>query len=148
MMKIGLALILLCALGGGMFYVWTAQSAPPVEPALDKKAAEAGAKSTPNYETYMAEMQRRIKRAWFPPKCDQSKRIVCVFKVHRNGEISKLRLTSSGSSELVDKAALKAIESASPFRPLPPGSPDDISVEFTFDYNVFQNKGGGSVRKF
>lgn len=97
---------------------------------------------------YMAELQRRIKRAWFPPKDALSKRVKVIFKVHRNGEMTNLRLANSSGLTAADEAALKAVESAAPFHPLPKGAPADVDIEFTFDYNVFNGGGSGSFRAF
>ena len=92
---------------------------------------------------YMADLQRRIKRAWFPPKGNESKRVVVVFKVHSDGRLSHLRLEKPSGIAIVDQAALKAVEGASPFKPLPEGSPSDVDIQFTFDYNLFGGGGRG-----
>ncbi len=102
-----------------------------------------------DFGPYMADLQRRIKRAWFPPKGNESKRVVVVFKVHTNGTMSALRLVTSSGMAIADQAALKAIQNAAPFRPLPDGAPPDVDIQFTFDYNVFKGSGGGGVfRRF
>lgn len=101
-----------------------------------------------DFGPYMAELQRRIKRVWFPPKIARSKRVQVIFKVHRNGEMSNLRLANSSGLTAADEAALKAIEAAAPFHPLPVGAPADVDIEFTFDYNVFNGGGSGSFRGF
>jgi TonB family protein len=101
-----------------------------------------------DFGPYMAELQRRIKRAWFPPKDARSKRVKVIFKVHRNGEITNLRLANSSGLTAADEAALKAIQTAAPFHPLPAGAPVDVDIEFTFDYNVFNGGGTGSFRGF
>ena len=101
-----------------------------------------------DFGPYMAELQRRIKRVWFPPRIARSKRVQVIFKVHRNGEMSNLRLANSSGLTAADEAALKAIESAAPFHPLPAGAPADVDIEFTFDYNVFNGGGSGSFRGF
>lgn len=82
---------------------------------------------------YMADMQRRIKRAWFPPK-DAPAPIVIHFKVAGNGEVSKVRVHKTSGVEIGDRAAIKAIENAGPFHPLPDGSPECLNFEFKFDY--------------
>ena len=74
-----------------------------------------------DFGPYMADLQRRIKRAWFPPKGNESKRVVVQFKVHRGGELSNLRIDHSSGVAVADQAALKAVENAAPFRPLPAG---------------------------
>lgn len=101
-----------------------------------------------DFGPYMAELQRRIKRAWFPPRIARSKRVQVIFKVHRNGEMTNLRLANSSGLTAADEAALKAIEAAAPFHPLPAGAPADVDIEFTFDYNVFNGGGSGSFRGF
>ena len=112
------------------------------------KAPSVAAESSPDFGPYMADLQRRIKRAWFPPKGNESKRVVVIFKVHRGGELSNLRLDHASGVAVADQAALKAVENAAPFRPLPPGSADDVDIQFTFDYNVFSGGGSGLFRKF
>jgi TonB family protein len=110
--------------------------------------SNTGAQADVDFGPYMADLQRRIKRAWFPPKGNESKRVVVIFKVHRGGELSNLRLEHSSGVAIADNAALKAVENAAPFRPLPAGASDDVDIQFTFDYNVFTGGGGGSFRRF
>lgn len=100
-----------------------------------------------DFGPYMADLQRRIKRAWFPPKGNESKRVKVVFKVHRNGTMSHLRLMGSSGLAIADQAALKAVQNAAPFRPLPAGAPNDVDIQFTFDYNVFKSGGRARLRR-
>lgn len=92
----------------------------------------------PDFTEYMAELQRAIKRHWYPPKCPTSKRVQVTFKVRRNGTMSNLKLLVSSGVAIADQAALKAVQLAAPFRHLPSGSPEDVDIQFTFDYNVFK----------
>lgn len=91
-----------------------------------------GAQTDPG-APYMADLQRRIKRAWFPPKGCETKKVVVVFKVHRGGNMSDLRIVLSSGVTVADEAALKAVENASPFRPLPAGSSEEVELQFTLD---------------
>lgn len=93
-----------------------------------------------DFGPYMKDLQTRIKRNWMPPKKDRSKRVLVVFKVHKNGEVSNLRLSSSSGTQDADKAALKAVEDAAPMKPLPEGAPENVDIEFTFDYNIWVGK--------
>ncbi len=95
-----------------------------------------------DYSKYMADLQRRIKRAWMPPREGQSLKVKVMFTIFRNGELGRVQMVKSSGMALADQAATKAVENAAPFAHLPAGSPQSIDVEFTFDYNVFQ----GSVR--
>lgn len=94
-----------------------------------------------DFSAYMAQLQRRIKRNWFPPTDQQSKRVTARFSIHRNGTLSNLRMASPSGSSAADNAALKAISNSAPFMPLPPNSPESVDIEFKFDYNVFRNTG-------
>lgn len=95
------------------------------------------AKKDIDFGPYMEELQRRIKRAWTPPRGNESKRVIVIFKVHKSGDITDLRISKSSGYEPSDQAALLAVKTASPFSPLPQGSHSPVEIEFTFDYNVF-----------
>jgi TonB family protein len=102
-----------------------------------------------DFTSYMLDLQRRIKRAWFPPPNTQSRRVTVLFKIHTNGELSNLRVEKSSGLALYDNAALRAVENAAPFRPLPLHADENVDIQFTFDYNVFTGGGGGgAVRNF
>lgn len=90
-----------------------------------------------DFAPYMADLQRRIKRAWFPPKHFESKRIVVEFKTLSDGTVKDLKLIQSSGDSLTDEYALRAVTSASPFPVLPTGAPEEVSIQFTFDYNTF-----------
>lgn len=91
----------------------------------------------PNWGPYMRDLEARIKRNWNPPKGDQSKRVVLLFKIGRDGRLLSIQTVKSSGQPLSDAAAKAAVELTAPFKPLPPefkGS--SIDIEFTFDYNV------------
>lgn len=110
------------------------------------KIMQPGSRADVNFGPYMAELQRRIKRSWFPPTDSASKRVTARFTIHQNGTLSNLQLSVPSGSSVADQAALKAISNAAPFAPLPEGSPESVDIEFKFDYNVF--KGTGTLRSF
>lgn len=96
----------------------------------------------PDFGPYMRELQRRIKMNWDPPKGNESKRVVLLFKIARDGRLLSVRVYKSSGVPGADKAALNAVELTAPFRPLPAefrGS--NIDIQFTFDYNVFGASG-------
>lgn len=86
---------------------------------------------------WMRDLQRKIKKAWFPPKGNESKRIKVSFKVHKDGHVTKVKLISSSGVSIADDAAVQAISDAAPFAALPDGAGDEVDINFTFDYNVF-----------
>lgn len=92
----------------------------------------------PDFGPYMRELQRRIKMNWDPPKGNESKRVVLLFKIARDGRLLSVRVFKSSGLPNSDKAALNAVELTAPFKPLPPEfKGQSIDIQFTFDYNVF-----------
>ena len=92
----------------------------------------------PDFGQYMKELQRRIKMHWNPPKGNESKRVVLLFKIAKDGRLLSCSILKSSGLKNADDAALNAVHLAAPFRPLPPefkGS--SIDIQFTFDYNVY-----------
>ena len=85
-----------------------------------------------------APVQRRIKMNWDPPKGNESKRVVLLFKIAKDGRLLSCRVNKSSGLPSADQAALKAVELTAPFRPLPADfKGQSIDIQFTFDYNVF-----------
>lgn len=96
----------------------------------------------PDFGPYMRELQRRIKMNWDPPKGNESKRVVLLFKIARDGRLLSVRVFKSSGIPNSDKAALNAVELTAPFRPLPADfKGGSIDIQFTFDYNVFGASG-------
>lgn len=93
-----------------------------------------------DFGPYMASLQRRIKRAWFPPKGDESRKITVLYKINTDGTIADLRIDHSSGVVAADEAALAAVKNAAPMDHLPDGSPAVVDIQFTFDYNVFNGK--------
>ena len=92
----------------------------------------------PDFGPYMRELQRRIKLNWDPPKGNESKRVVLLFKIAKDGRLLSCRVHKSSGMPSADQAALKAVELTAPFRPLPADfKGQSIDIQFTFDYNVF-----------
>ncbi len=54
-------------------------------------------------------------------------------------------MSTSSGDKILDGACLNAVKNASPFRPLPPGAPAKVDINFTFNYNVFKGSGGGGI---
>lgn len=95
------------------------------------------AMAEPDFGPYIAELQRRIRRNWSPPVEDQSKRVVAVFTISRQGRLMDLRIQQSSGSPQADQAALAAVRASAPFRELPANfRRDSIDVQFVFDYEI------------
>ena len=92
----------------------------------------------PNFGPYMSELQRRIKANWDPPRGDESKRVVLLFKIAKDGRLLSVKVVKTSGSSAADRAALAAVELTAPFRALPSDyRGNDVDIQFTFDYNVF-----------
>lgn len=92
----------------------------------------------PDFGPYMRDLQRRIKFNWNPPKGNESKRVVLLFKIAKNGQLISCRVHKSSGLPAADQAALNAVKLTAPFRPLPAEyKGENIDIQFTFDYNVF-----------
>lgn len=98
----------------------------------------AGGGKEPDFGPYMRELQRQIKKNWNPPKGNESKRVVLMFKIAKDGRLLSCFVHKSSDDPETDKAALDALQKAMPFKPLPSefkGS--SVDILFTFDYNVW-----------
>ncbi len=92
----------------------------------------------PDFGPYMKELQRRIKMNWAPPKGNESKRVVLLFSISRDGRLLSVKVHKSSGLPAADEAALHAVRLTAPFRPLPPDyKGSSVDIQFTFDYNVF-----------
>ena len=96
----------------------------------------------PDFGPYMRELQRRIKMNWDPPKGNESKRVVLLFKIAKDGRLLSCSVFKSSGLPGADKAAINAVQATAPFRPLPAEfKGQSIDIQFTFDYNVFGASG-------
>lgn len=111
-----------------------APNVPRLNPSKVKKKDPHSVCTGVNYGPYMADLERRIKRVWYPPKSLGPYGTMVEFKIKNNGLMSDLFVKNSSRYVAADRAALKAVQTAAPFRSLPKGAPEEVSVQFTFDY--------------
>lgn len=93
-----------------------------------------------DYLTQWAEnVTQRIYENWKIPSPEKikTKSIVGIYVIfEKNGEPSSVKITHSSLVQLLDEAALKAIELSSPFPKLPNDFQDErVEVFFEFHYN-------------
>ena len=92
----------------------------------------------PDFGPYMRDLQQRIKRNWDPPKGEESRRVVLLFTIARDGRLLGVSVSKSSGLQSADRAALNAVKLTAPFRPLPAEYRENsVDIQFTFDYNVF-----------
>lgn len=82
------------------------------------------------FAPYLSEVKRRIESRWQIPSYAREigliGRLVLVFTITREGEVSKLELTTTSGVSILDQAALQAVRDAAPYAPFP--------QKFTFQY--------------
>jgi TonB family protein len=94
-----------------------------------------------DFGPFMADLERRIKRNWTPPRGAESRKVLLLFYLARDGQIVKIETKKSSGDEDADRAAIAAVQASAPFQAFPPQVKEDIlPVEFTFDYNVLNPK--------
>ncbi len=91
-----------------------------------------------DFGTYMADLQRSIKKAWHPPKGNETRKTIVTFKVYITGLLDNLKMMTTSGLETTNEAALSAVKEAAPFQPLPKGAPRSVDIHFSFDYNVLR----------
>jgi len=95
----------------------------------------------PKFKPYINNLQRKIKFDWSPTKSSQSKKVVTFLKIQKDGTLSESKIVESSGDQNYDQSALLAIYKAAPFESLPKDfQGNSIDVQFTFNYNVFENK--------
>jgi TonB family protein len=80
----------------------------------------------------------QVKRNWFVPQAamTMSGRVVIQFYVHRNGQITDIKVVQPSKIEAFTTAAVNALRRTSPTLPLPDEYPDDrVFFTVTFHYN-------------
>lgn len=104
-------------------------------PSTPKSNSKAEVKEI-DFGPFMADLQRAIKKHWFPPKNNSSLATVVLFKVGKKGDVSDIKIDRSSGNAASDKAAIQAVATA-PISALPAGAPANVDIQFTFDYNVW-----------
>lgn len=103
-----------------------------------------GEPSSGDYSEYLQELQRRIRENWSPPRRAVSKSAVVLFKVHRDGSISDVKIKESSDDIFFDKNAMEAIRRLKG-PSFPPGSDEENDIDFSFDYNNFTGENAQKV---
>jgi TonB family protein len=117
--------------------VSTADEVPPTAPRITRAPEPAApVSSQPDFDAYMEYLQGKLKQCWFPPRRKDNKKVVVRFGIDRMGVLSHVRLDHSSGVTASDQAALKAVQNAAPFRPLPNGAAEDLDAQFVFGRGI------------
>ena len=94
---------------------------------------------TTRYGWYISAAKRRVAPNWnvlfLDPSVRNSQTLHCVisFTIARDGSVKNLRIAQSSGNASWDNSGLRAIQSSSPFAPLPNDwAPPDVSVLWDF----------------
>lgn len=96
---------------------------------------------------YVKPLRTRVYRAWFPPKGAEDKELSVIFTVSRDGVLSDLRIDRSSGDQLADQSALRAVENAAPFKPLPSDAGERCEVRMTFSKSLAEWHRFGRVKE-
>ena len=87
------------------------------------------------YAYYTNAIVKKIGRYWQWTNEFGRLKSVVFFRIGRDGSVQEVNLKDSSGDSLFDEQALRAVQLASPFPPLPEGYPDkDLGVYFEFSY--------------
>ncbi len=100
--------------------------------------------SSVDFYPYMRELVRRLILNWNPPRDKVLHNVVTFFTISKDGMITNIKILETSGSKTSDDAAIKAIQTTNPARPLPADfSGDHIDVSFTFPYGGNDYEDGG-----
>ena len=86
-----------------------------------------------NLTSYMQTLSDKLTKVWTVPKVPSVAQVVCLWCAHNDGKISLLHVDESSGDPTVDASALEAVKRSVPLPPLPPGSPDNTYIQYTFE---------------
>lgn len=89
-----------------------------------------------NLAPYISTVETRVGRLWRPTSVDRGEHVMVAFKIKPSGDIGDLTLSNSSEIQSANLAALKAVEEAAPFPPLPGGSEAALPICLDFQSNV------------
>ena len=82
---------------------------------------------------YIAELRQKLSAIWQPPPYFKPNTVRVLFAINRAGAVDSVSISKSSGSADIDNLALKALDQAQPFKPLPARLPKKVDIEFCFD---------------
>lgn len=111
----------------------------PLDVSVDKDSQDQTAVTvdTPRFpfSYYLGAIERKVSQNWFSGASGQGEGLSCVvyFRLRRDGGVADIRTEKSSGNAYFDRAALRAVRSASPFPPLPRAFTEPfLGIHFTF----------------
>ncbi len=93
------------------------------------------------YPYYLNMLRGKLSDAWlYPAEAASGKEVLrakVAFRINRNGRADHVRLQETSKSQVFDRSALRAVEAAAPFPPLPDGYKKETlgTLFVTFEYH-------------
>jgi len=113
----------------------------------DKRSATSHSDANSS-DSYVADLQNRLFRAWsLPPDCP-AKKVAVLFRIEKDGQITHLRIGSSSGRAILDNAALKAVQNSTPFAMLPVQYGDSTDIQATFDLSQETGEKPVTIKRF
>ncbi|MCU0595931.1 MAG: energy transducer TonB [Desulfobacterota bacterium] len=123
----------------------------PEEPAAPKTASDETQETISldtddkRYVTYAQAIKERIAGQWkYPQEARKKKlegRLVALFSLNRDGDLTRMEITRSSGHEVLDREAERAVQSAAPFPPFPSTiTVSRLNVNVSFDYTLSKKK--------
>lgn len=118
---------------------------PPVRlsPSQEREAIEEGAvrldTKEPKYISYLSSIKRAIELAWEYPdmalRHGLQGKLVLEFTILGDGNLKKTRLLHSSGYSVLDKEAIRSVQAAAPFHPIPPWiGKNPLPIIASFEY--------------
>lgn len=97
------------------------------------------------YPYYIAAIRSKIASSWYNalinPGLKRKLTTTVYFKILRSGKITDLKILKKSGVEAMDLSALRAIENAAPFSPLPRDFPHSyLGIQFEFEWDKRDKK--------
>lgn len=125
-----------------------AKAKPPVvkqpDPTPEGKkedTVDLGDLTNSRYKPYLVRIKKRIERFWGYPSSAAARRLegtaMIKFSVTSDGMLDGIIVTTSSGSALLDQGTVAAIQSASPFDPLPTAyGLSKLNIQASFAYKM------------
>ena len=93
----------------------------------------------PNYVSYLSSIKRDIELVWeYPPPALRQGiqgRLVVEFRIKQNGSLMGAKLVHSSGYPILDEEAIRAIQAAAPFHPIPRWiGKERLAISASFEY--------------
>ena len=100
-------------------------------------ASEVGLTNFP-YTYYLRILVNKISSNWVKSYTGPEKLYTTVlFRIYRNGEVKNLQVVENSTAPSLDRSAVRAINSSSPFAPLPQGYQYDyLEIQLIFEHKL------------